>query len=201
MTATISHRTLVYDGWYKLWRVILRHDDSVEVERHIEDHGNAVAVLSYDAARRVALVVSLPRAPLIDAGAAPIWEAIAGNIDGADPVACARREAIEEAGVRLDVLQPVATVWPMPALSREQLTLFLAPYGEQDRIAPGGGSTEEAEHITVHEPALADLRVLLEQGAVQDAKLVILVQALMLRAPALFERRSGDDAPPMAAVR
>lgn len=186
MTATILDRVLVYDGWYKLWRVALRHADGNVVERHIEDHGAAVAVLPYDPVRRCALVVSMPRAPVIDAGVAPIWESIAGNIESDDPAACARREALEEAGVRLGRLDAVVRLWPMPALSTERLQLYLAPYAAEERIAAGGGAANEAEHITVHEPALSDLRTLALQGKLEDAKLLILVQTLMLREPALF---------------
>lgn len=186
MSATILDRVLVYGGWYKIWRVALRQPDGETVERHIEDHGAAVGVLPYDPVRRCALVVSMPRAPVIDAGAAPIWEAIAGNIESDDPAECARREAFEEGGVRLGALAAVTRLWSMPALSTERLQLYLAPYAADDRVAAGGGSASEAEHITVYEPTLATLRTLALDGTIEDPKLLILVQALMLREPALF---------------
>ncbi|RYH30795.1 MAG: ADP-ribose pyrophosphatase, partial [Alcaligenaceae bacterium] len=63
----IVARTLVYDGFYRLWRLRVLMPDGAAVERHLEDHGAAVAVLPYDPVRRVALLVAMPRAPVIDA--------------------------------------------------------------------------------------------------------------------------------------
>jgi nudix-type nucleoside diphosphatase (YffH/AdpP family) len=185
MTATILSRLLVYDGWYKLWRLRVRMPNGAEVERHLEDHGAAVAVLPYDPVRRVCLLVSMPRAPVIAAGQPALLEAIAGNItDHAEE--SARREAMEESGVSLDRLDFVAEVWSMPALSTERLALYLAPYGADDRIGHGGGAEGEHESITVHEIPLATVRDLRLAGALQDAKTLLLVQALELRLPALF---------------
>jgi nudix-type nucleoside diphosphatase (YffH/AdpP family) len=185
MTATIVARTLVYDGWYKLWRLRVRMPGGAEVERHLEDHGAAVAVLPYDPVRRVAMLVSMPRAPVIDAGEPPLLEAIAGNITH-DADESARREAKEEGGVRLEMLQPVGQVWSMPALSTERLALYLAPYAVEDRVEDGGGAEGEHESITVHEIALPELRSLRLAGALRDAKTLLLVQALELGFPELF---------------
>lgn len=186
MGTTIADQELVYDGWYKLYRLRLRLADGREVERHLEDHGSAAGVLPYDPVRRVALVVSMPRAPAIVAGEPTFWEAAAGNLDGSDPESCARSEADEEAGVRLRQLEAVATIWSMPALSTERLHLYLAPYTERDRVGMGGGLHVEGEYITVEEPSLDELRSRLLNGTLVDAKLIILVQALMLRRPELF---------------
>jgi len=185
MTATIICRELVYDGWYKLWRLCVRMPNGAEVERHLEDHGRAVAVLPYDPDRCVAIVVTMPRAPLIDAGEPPLIEVVAGNI-ACDPEESARREAMEEGGVRLAALEFVAEVWPMPALSTERLGLYLAPYSIDDRVGSGGGAEDEHENITVREIELSELRDLRRAGALRDAKTMLLVQALELRMPALF---------------
>ena len=188
MTATILSRTLVYDGWYKLWRLRVRMPSGAEVERHIEDHGTAVAVLPYDPVRRVAMLVSMPRAPVIDLGQPPLLEAIAGTIEQ-DAGESAKREAMEEGGVRLSKLEFVAEVWSLPALSTERLSLYLAPYGADDRIGIGGGAEGEHECITVQEIALAALRDLRLAGALHDAKTMLLVQAMELRMPTLFVRQ------------
>lgn len=188
MSATILSRTLVYDRFYTLWRLALRQPSGTVVERHLEHHGEPVAVLPYDPDRRVALLVTQPRAPVIVAGEADLLEAIAGNRDGDDPEASVRREAMEEAGVRLGAIQRIGTVWSMPSFSTERLTLFLAVYRAEDRISSGGGHPAEDECITVHEIALADLAARASAGTLADAKTLILVQALMLRRPDLFVR-------------
>ena len=52
---------------------------------------------------------------------------------GEAPEACARREAMEELGVRLETLEPVSRVWSSPGVSSERISLYLAPYGLADR--------------------------------------------------------------------
>ncbi|HUD95312.1 NUDIX domain-containing protein [Sphingobium sp.] len=184
--AQIVGDDIVYDGWYRLRRLRVRMPCGTEVERHLEDHGSAAAVLPYDPVARTALIVSMPRAPLLAAGASPIWEAVAGTLDGREAEDCARAEAVEEAGVLLRALEPVACVWTMPALSSERLHLFLAPYAATDRIGKGGGAEGEMENITVAEIRLSTLRRQLFAGECVDPKLIMLSQALLLRRPELF---------------
>lgn len=81
----ITHRTLVYDGWYSLSRIEIQMPDGTRVERHLLNNGSAVAVLPYDPVRRVCMLIDQPRAPVIAAGEPPLLEAIAGNLDSADP--------------------------------------------------------------------------------------------------------------------
>ena len=160
--------------------------DGVEVERHIEEHGCAAAVLPYDPERRCALLVSMPRAPVIQEGEDDLLEAMAGALEGERADECARREAREEGGVRLDQLEPLGTFWSMPAFSTERLSLFLAPYRQANRVGEGGGAATEHENIIVHEIALRDLWQRAAAGALRDLKTVFLLQSLRLRHPHLF---------------
>lgn len=176
----------VYRGWTRLRRIAFRMPDGAVVERHLEDHGSAVAVLPFDPARRCALLVSMPRAPVVAAGEADLLEVVAGALDGEDPVDCARREAIEEAGVHLASLERVTRVWSMPTLSSETIECFLAPYASSDRIAAGGGVIHEHENITVHEIDLNRLAAFSRDGTIRDMKTLVLIQALQLRRPELF---------------
>ncbi|MFC7556825.1 NUDIX domain-containing protein [Pseudoroseomonas wenyumeiae] len=113
-------------------------------------------------------------------------EPAAGRLDEADPEACARREALEETGLRLTQLEPVAYVWTMPALSTERAWMYLAPYAEADRVAAGGGLAEEHEEIEVLELPLAELAAMADAGTLTELKLLLLVQTLRLRRPELF---------------
>jgi nudix-type nucleoside diphosphatase (YffH/AdpP family) len=182
----ILGREQVYGGWNRLYRLSVRMPDGRTVERHLEDHGSAAAVLPYDATRRVALLVVLPRPPLLAACAPPMLEAPAGNLDGASGEDCARREAFEETGVVLRDLDHVATIWSLPSLSTERLALYLGRYEATDRTAAGGGAFEENEGISVEEVPLARLGTMLAEGAIEDPKALICIQALMLRRPDLF---------------
>jgi nudix-type nucleoside diphosphatase (YffH/AdpP family) len=113
-------------------------------------------------------------------------EAVAGLLDEDEPEACAKREAMEEAGLRLRDLERVVTAWSTPGITTERLHLFLAPYTSADRVEEGGGLAEEHEDIEVLEIGLDELMGMIEQGAIADMKTLVLIQALQLRHPELF---------------
>lgn len=188
MPVRIERTEVVYKGWLSLILAHMRGDDGTPFERVIEDHGSGVAVLPYDPGHRVALVVRLPRAPVLHAGQTePLIEAPAGLIDpGEAAEAAAIREAYEETGVRLATLEPLGVIWSMPGISTERMALFLAPYAAADRIGPGGGLAEEHETITVEEIALADLARLADAHQITDMRTLTMVQTLRLRRPDLF---------------
>jgi nudix-type nucleoside diphosphatase (YffH/AdpP family) len=187
VTPAITALDLRHDRWARMFVATVRLPDGTAIPRDIEDHGQAVAVLPYDGERRVALLVRQFRAPPFHAaGEAAMLEAPAGRLDESDPAACARREAMEEVGLRLGELEPVLVTWTMPAVSTERAHLFLAPYRAADRVAAGGGLASEHEGIAVVEAPLAELAAMADNGALAELKLFALVQTLRLRRPELF---------------
>jgi nudix-type nucleoside diphosphatase (YffH/AdpP family) len=187
MTVEIRRVETLHKGYTTLMKATLEASDGTSFWREIEHHGHACAVLPYDAARRCALLVSLPRAPVIwDGGPAELLEAVAGMLDGEAPEDCARREAMEEAGVRLQALEPAGCAYASPGVSTECVHLFLAPYAAADRTGAGGGLAHEHEHISVHELALDDLWARVGRGGIQDMKTLALILALRVRRPELF---------------
>ncbi|EJU09425.1 NUDIX hydrolase [Sphingomonas sp. LH128] len=189
ISSRIISRTLVYDGWYKFYRLEVEMPDGVVVERHLLDNGSAVAVLPYDPVRRVCMLIDQPRAGVLDAGEPPLLEAIAGNLDGTSPEARIVEEAFEEGGLRISDLEPVTNMWSLCPASTERVQLYLAQYAHEDRIAAGGGAHDEDENITVHEIGLDALRDMALCGELSDAKTLILAQALLLKHPQLWADR------------
>lgn len=187
-TEVLGQQTLWEGRRAKVVRMDVRLADGTELPREVIFRGDAVAMLPYDETRACALLVRLFRAPaMASAGGPEVEEACAGMIDeGEAPDATARREAMEEMGVRLGALQPVGTVWPSPGILTERVTLFLAPYLAGDRVAEGGGAPGEHEGITVVERPLAELAAEADAGRTTDGKLLMLVQTLRLRRPDLF---------------
>jgi nudix-type nucleoside diphosphatase (YffH/AdpP family) len=177
-----------YGGWCRVLVAAIKLADGTIIHREIEDHGAAAAVLPYDPDRRVALVVRQLRAPVLYAGEAPIIESPAGLIDpGEDAETTARREALEEVGVRLTSLERVTMAWTMPGISSERMPLFLGTYAERDRVAAGGGvGGDSGEQIEVLELSLAELAAMADDGRLGDLKTFALVQTLRLRRPHLF---------------
>jgi nudix-type nucleoside diphosphatase (YffH/AdpP family) len=176
-----------YKGWAKFRVAEVRLPDGTVLRREIEDHGAAVAVLPYDAERRTAILVRQFRTPVFYAsGKEEMLEAIAGLQSEADAAATARREAMEEAGLRLQALEHVVTAWTMPGISTERMSLYLAPYTRADRLQDGGGNPAEHEKITVTEIGLSALDAMMQSGRLDDMKTIVLVQALKLRRGDLF---------------
>jgi nudix-type nucleoside diphosphatase (YffH/AdpP family) len=195
MTAKITRVEPLHDGWLKVVKAELVQEDGQAYSREIVRHGQAAAVLPYDPDQRVALLVRLTRAPVVDAGVDEgLLEAPAGMLDGDSPEDCARREALEEVGVRLERLQPIASAFTSPGMSTEQTHLFLAPFRAADRIGAGGGVAEEHEDITVVETPLADLWAAYLAGRIADLKTLALLLALRAHHPDLFATRG--EAPP-----
>lgn len=188
MAVRIQQVETVHEGWMKVRLATLTGDDGVAFPREIEDHGNGVSVLPYDPERKTALLVRMPRAPVLFGGEAEhLLEAPAGLIDaGEDPRDCARREAMEEAGVVLDGLEPAGKLWTMPGVSTERMDLYLAPYRVKDRTQAGGGLADEHENIVVVEMPLADLAALADSNALPDMKTLVLLMTLRIRHPDLF---------------
>lgn len=181
-------RTLVYSGWGRFLLLDLELGDGRPVQRQIEDHGEAAAVLPYDAERKVALLVRQPRVGLIYGGFEPhLLEAAAGMIDPGESAAeCAVREAHEELGVRLAAVESVAAAWTMPACSSERIHLYLAAYSAADRISAGGGMEHEGEEIEVVETPLQALIAQADSGSLTDLKTLALIWGLARRRPQLF---------------
>jgi nudix-type nucleoside diphosphatase (YffH/AdpP family) len=177
----------LFEGWTKFSAVTVQQFDGRSTERAVLDHGASACVLPYDPARRHALVVYQTRVPLLYVGYPErLMEAIAGRIENEEPLAAIRREAMEEAGVRLRELEHIATCWSSPGVSTERWYLYLGTYSPADRIGPGGGRVDELEDIVVREISLFELARITDQADIGDAKTLLLVQALKLRRPDLF---------------
>lgn len=172
----------VYQGWGRLLLATLRTPDGSRITRQIEDHGDAVAVLPYDAARGTVLLVRQSRPPLIFRGEPElVYEALAGRIDpGEEADTTARREALEECGVTLGAIERIGHFFAMPAVSTERLSLYLAPYSLADRTSAGGGLAHDHEDIEVLEMRLDHLWAK-GIGALTDMKTAVLVLALRER--------------------
>jgi nudix-type nucleoside diphosphatase (YffH/AdpP family) len=191
MTREIAAVETVHDGWARMLVATIRSAAGETFRREIEHHGDAVAVLPFDPERRVAMLVRQFRAPVLHAaGPASILEAPAGILDEPEPEACARREALEEAGLALGALTCVARAWTMPGISTERMHFFLATYSAAAKIGSGGGLAKENEDTEPVEVALDELAPMVEDGRLEDAKTILLVCALRLRRPELFTEGS-----------
>jgi len=138
--------------------------------------GDAVTVLPYDPARDRVLVVEQFRAGPYARGDANPWqiEAIAGRIDpGEAPEDAARREAVEEAGLALGALLPVAGYYPSPGICAEFLYSYVAVCDLPDGLEGVFGVAGEAEDIRTHLMPFDDLMALVASGEAGNAPLIL----------------------------
>jgi nudix-type nucleoside diphosphatase (YffH/AdpP family) len=186
MSMRIVDTKVLFEGWTKFLAVTLQQPDGRSAQRAVLDHGASVCVLPYDPDRGLALVVRQIRVPLLYLGCRErLMEAIAGRVEDEQPQQTVRREAMEEAGLRIRDLEHLATCWSSPGVSTERFHLYLASYSSDDRIGSGGGA-DEFEGITVREIALSELAQSADEGRLTDTKTLVLVQSLRLRRPDLF---------------
>lgn len=154
-----------------------RHDGSMNeaVNRAALLTGEAVVVLPYDPVRDCVLLVEQFRAPVFLCGdPAPwIWEPVAGLVDpGETPEQTAHREAMEEAGLVLNRLEPAGQVYSSTGSSSEFLHLFIGIVDLDAARTGGGGVDAEGEDITEQVVAFDDLMQGVDARLYQDMPLV-----------------------------
>ncbi|SFS11047.1 NUDIX domain-containing protein [Sphingomonas jatrophae] len=186
MNDAILGSRILYQGWLTLRMLQLRLSGD-ECERTLIEHPSGSALLAFDPARRVATVLTQTRYAPLFLGVPPLAEAVGGVGEAEPPAETARREALEEIGLSLHAVEPVGHVWMTPSTTTERVHLFLAEYGPEDRIEQGGGAAGEQEDIAFSERPLAELWADTQSGRVTDAKLFMLLHALRVRRPDLFE--------------
>lgn len=168
------------DGFFAIDRARIRLERfgggmSAPMTRLVCERGDAVAVLPYHRERRQVVLVQQFRYPVhVRGDRAWTWEIIAGIQDGGRaPEGVARAEAMEEAGLELDDLRRVLTIYPSPGGSSERVHIYLAPYTEERRVAPGGGLAEHGEDIRVCVMGLDEALRMVAEGRIVDAKTVV----------------------------
>jgi nudix-type nucleoside diphosphatase (YffH/AdpP family) len=175
----IAQETLA-DGRFRLIRTRAEVEEADGARRvldyEIYHHGPAAAVLLYDPARRVVMLVRQFRlAAYLADGTAEMLEACAGMLDDDDPETCARREASEETGVRIAAAARHAfDAFTSPGALTEKISCFVAPYSASDRVGAGGG-VDADEHIDVVEVGYEEAEAMIASGAIRDAKTIALI--------------------------
>jgi nudix-type nucleoside diphosphatase (YffH/AdpP family) len=149
--------------------------------RESYDIGDGAAVLPVDPVRGTVILIRQFRWPLFERGESGFAvEAIAGKLDGDDPLACVVKEAREEAGITILEPRCVLSCFMSPGAVKEELSLFAARYDARAARQKGGGAGAEGEDIEVLEIPLSEAQAMVEAGMIRDAKTVILLQWLAL---------------------
>jgi ADP-ribose pyrophosphatase len=107
-----------------------------------------------------------------------LLEIPAGMVDpGEDPAETAARELVEEVGLRPRSIEHLVTFLPSPGFTDHKLHLYLT-----DDVVPEQGSLDEGEVIEIERRPVTAVRELLSSGEVRDAKTLLGLALLALRA-------------------
>ena len=171
----------VYEGS----RLSLRVDnmqmaDGRRTTREVVEHPDAVVVLAFDDAGRIAFVRQW-RAPV----ERPLLELPAGRIDpGELPSEAARRELREEVGLEPGRLDAAQEFYVAPGWATEYLYGFVARDCAEAPLPP-----DEDEELLVEWRTLGEAMTAIEQGEIVDAKSLILLQGIALEAVGPLARK------------
>lgn len=185
----VSERTLA-DQWTRLSTFEVDYTDSQgeqhRLKREVYHRTPAACILLYDPSHETVVLVRQHRLPSQLVGLPErMIEVPAGLLDGDDPEAAIRREAMEETGFRARDVRFLFKAMTSPGSSTEVIHFFAAVIDTSDRVADGGGLAEEHEDIEVLEVRLSDAIVMIEKGDIYDAKTIMLLQWAALNVASL----------------
>ncbi len=130
--------------------------------REIVTHPGAVVVLPVLDEQSIVMIRNHRPA----AGGA-LWELPAGTLDvpGEPPVACAKRELVEEAGYAAGRIEPLTTFYTSPGICTEQMHAFAAY--DLERV---GQQLEGGERIVAEVVSWDRTMQMVRDGAITDGK-------------------------------
>lgn len=178
----IHDRRRAYLGYFAVDEWHLSHRTHAggftpEIKREGFVSGDAVAILPWDPVRdRVLVIEQFRLAPAMRQDPQPwLLEPIAGRVDAGETVEqSARREALEEADLRLTKLIPAVHHYPSPGALAEFLYQFLAITDLPDGITGVHGLDGEAEDIRGHLLERDKLTRMVHAGQITNGPLAML---------------------------
>lgn len=182
----VIERKRVYRGYFQIDRYRLRHrlfagGMSAPITREVAERGHAAGVLPYDPVRDAVVLIEQFRVGALAAGRDPwLIEVVAGIVEpGESHKRVARREAMEEAGVKVRRLVLISDLLLSAGALSETYRLFC---GEIHAISRGGlhGLSEEGEDIRAELVPFRKAIDLLYTGRIANAPAVIALQWLAL---------------------
>jgi ADP-ribose pyrophosphatase len=134
------------------------------ISRSVVRHAGSAVMMAVDKKDRVLLVrqYRLPAAQYL-------WELPAGKIDEGETAAqAAKRELIEETGLRAKKWKKLVSFYPSPGFVQEKMTIFLAT-----GLTQGEAQPMDDERIETRWFAKKELAELIRKNRISDAKTMI----------------------------
>jgi ADP-ribose pyrophosphatase len=147
----------------------VRTPNGTELELEMVRHPGAAAVVPLLSDPRSPDPVILLLRQYRYAARGMIWEIPAGVLEtGEAPLACARRELLEEAGAEAERIDHLTTVYTTPGFTDERIHLFMAT-----GVRAGTASPRPDELIEVHPHPMSRVLEMIRDGQIVDAKSIV----------------------------
>ncbi len=189
----IKSKETLSDDYYLLHKVTIdykKEDGTAEEQvREVYDKGSGAAILLYNIEKRKVILTRQFRLPIyINEGEknGMLIEVCAGLLDGLDPETCAKKEALEETGYKIDKVDFLFEAYMTPGAVMEKVSYFVAEYTEDMKLTEGGGLMEEQENIEVLELDFMEAYDMIAKGGIVDGKTIILLQYALMY---IFEKK------------
>lgn len=178
----LSHKTFLLKEYIFDYKHSETHVQEAHL-REIYDHGDGASVLLYNVEKKTVILTRQFRLPTYLNGnsSGMLIEVCAGSLDGDTPEQCARREALEETGYAIPVVEKAFEAYASPAVMTEVAHLFIAAYTDDMRVEVGGGLQGEQEFIDVLEIDFQKAFRMIQQGEIKDARTIMLLQHLKIK--------------------
>lgn len=166
------HSTSIYKGTIIDLEV---HDvelpDGQTSKRELIYHNGAVAVCPITPENKVILVKQFRKAC-----EKPLLEIPAGKLEqGEERISAAKRELEEETGYIADELEHITEMYGSPGFSNEKLSIYMA-----ENLTKGKMHLDEDEFLELAYYDMNEIKTLLDNKEIEDAKTIIALQHLLL---------------------
>ena len=184
---TIRNVETLSEDHYVLRRYVLdvRRQDgtSQSVTRQVCIRGDSAVILLISGNADTVVLTRQFRLPVFVRGDSDgmLTELPGGLLDGDTAADAVRREVEQETGYRILAVDEVLSAYMSPSLLAERTHFFMGTYEHADRVSSGGGLRSEGEDIEVIEVPFRDALAMVERGAIDDARTILLLQHAQLQ--------------------
>ena len=182
----------LYKGYFEMVQYQFQHrlfngGWSDTVTREIFERGHAVGLLPYDPITEEFVLIEQVRIGALPTCESPwLIEIIAGIIEeGEHAEEVCRREAMEEAGIKVTHVQEVQSYLASPGGTTERMRIFIAKV-DSHCAAGVHGLAHESEDILVHRVSEENAKKWLADGTIDNAAALIALQWFFLNKQTLL---------------